>query len=393
MTGINSGQLDGYGYLVLIVFLVGVGSFLIVAFSHYFAKYVFIHFLNKTIGRKNSSLWNMLFKHHVFYRIAYLIPAFIIYHFAYLFNIEYPHFKLYLADLVSSLTFIYIMIGVALVLSALLNCVNERYERRKIAKQRPIKSYLQVVKILLFIVTGILCVSVLFEQSPAYFFTGIGAATAIIVLIFKDSILGFVASVQLAAYDMVRIGDWIEMPGFGADGEVLEISLNTVKVQNSDKTIVTIPSYALLTSGIKNWRGMQEAGGRRIKRSILIDLNSIKVCDSGMLQQYGRIDLIKDKVKQLVKSEKQIINLSLFRYYIEAYLHQHLGVHKDMKIIIRQLQATSAGLPLEISCFTNKTDSIEYENIQADIFEHLYAALPLFHLRVFQYSVNGSGSE
>lgn len=393
MTDINSGHLDGYGYLVLIVLLVGIGSLLIVAFGHYFAKYVFIHFLNKTVGKRNSSFWNMLFKHHIIYRIAYLIPAFILYHFAYIFNIEYPHFKLYLAGLVRSLTLIYIMIGVSLVLSALLNCVNERYERRKIAKQRPIKSYLQVVKILLFIITGILCVSVLFEQSPAYFFTGIGAATAIIVLIFKDSILGFVASVQLAAYDMVRIGDWIEMPGFGADGEVLEISLNTVKVQNSDKTIVTIPSYALLTSGIKNWRGMQESGGRRIKRSILIDLNSIKVCDASMLQQYERIDLIKDKVKGLVASDKQIINLSLFRYYIEAYLHEHMGVHQNMAMIVRQLQATPAGLPLEISCFTNKTDSLQYENIQADIFEHLYAALPLFHLRVFQYRVSGVSVE
>lgn len=385
MSKVDTTQLSSYGDLILVIALVTLGGLLIVMFSHYVAKHIIIRLVNKTIGKKNSGMAALLYKHHFFNRIAYLIPAFFLYHFAYLFNIEQPHFKLYLADLVRNLTLIYIMINVALIFSALLNCINERYEKRKIAKQRPIKSYLQVVKIILFIITGVLCVSVLFEQSPAYFFTGIGAATAVILLVFKDSILGFVASVQLAAYDMVRIGDSIEMPNFGADGEVLEISLNTIKVQNTDKSIVTIPSYALLTSGIKNWRGMHESGGRRIKRAIHIDLTSIQVIDADNQPYFEKIDFIKEKVKELALAKKQMTNLGLFRYYIEAYLHQQADVHKEMTVMVRQLQATPTGLPLEICCFTNKTDSLSYETIQTEIFEHLYAELPIFRLRAFQY--------
>ncbi len=387
MSTVDTGQLGAYGNMVLVVGLVLVGAFIVTMFSHYLAKHIFIRIFKKTLGKRNSGITSLLYKHHVFNQVAYLIPAFILYEFAYLFNFEYPHFQLHLADLVRSLALIYIMINVALTLSALLNCVNESYERKSIAKQRPIKSYLQVVKIFLFIITGILCVSVLFEQSPMYFLTGIGAATAVILLIFKDSILGFVASVQLAAYDMVRIGDWIEMTSFGADGTVLEISLNTIKVQNSDKTIVTIPSYALLTSGIKNWRGMQEAGGRRIKRAINIDLNSIQIVDADNEPYFEKIDLIKEKVQALSATKQQMTNLGLFRYYVEAYLRQQANVHPDMTILVRQLQATATGLPLEICCFTRQTDSRNYEHTQAEIFEHLFAELPVFRLRVFQYSV------
>lgn len=328
-----------------------------------------------------------MLKNHVFHRIAYLVPALFLYSFAYLFNIdnESINLHLHLAGLIKVIATVYIIISVALIISALLNCLHDRYKNLEIAKLKPIKSYLQVVKIILFTAAGVLAVSALLEKSPLYFFTSIGALTAVLMVIFKDSILGFIASIQLSAYDMIRIGDWIEMPAFGADGEVVDILLNTVKVQNFDKTIITIPSYALLTSGLKNWRGMQEAGGRRIKRFINVDITSIKICDNQLLEHLKKSDLLKE-IKNL--DEEKLTNLGLFRHFLEIYLKQHPSVRKDMKILIRHLQETATGLPLELYFFTNEIDSEKYEVIQADIFEYIYATLPKFGLRVFQYSTN-----
>jgi miniconductance mechanosensitive channel len=385
LTELNINDLNGYTYMIIVAILVMTGSGLIVAFSHYFAKYFLITVINRTFGKKQAALINIMYSNHLFHRLAYLVPALLLHHYAYLFNFDYPNLKLYFADLIIQLTNIYITIGFAFVISAALNCLNERYSNLAISKHKPIKSYLQVIKIILFAVTSVLCASILFDKSPAYFFTGLGAATALILVVFKDSIMGFVASIQLAAYDMVRIGDWIEMPNFGADGEVLEISLNTVKVQNFDKTIVTIPSYALLTSGLKNWRGMQEAGGRRVKRSIIIDINSIQTCSQGLLENLQQVDSIMDTVlAQISEKSSQQTNAGIFRAYLQAYLRQHPGVHKGMKILIRHLQGTTTGLPIELYFFTNEINSEKYESIQADIFEHLYALMPRFNLRVFQ---------
>lgn len=382
LSGYTINNLGGYSYIAIVIAFILMGTGFIIAVSHYIAKYFLITFIDKAFGKNRTGIGQILFNNRVFHRIAYIIPAFTLYHFSYLFNIETTHLKLFLADFVREISNIYIMIGSALVFSALLNCLNERYSQLPIAKIKPIKSYLQVAKIILIGITSVLVASEIFNKSPAYFFAGAGATTAFLALVFKDSLLGFIASIQLAAYDMVRIGDWIEMPNFGADGEVMEISLNTVKVQNFDKTIVTIPSYALLTSGLKNWRGMHESGGRRVKRGIIIDINSIKMSDQHLYDQLANFSSLMNITIQQINTST---NIGLFRIYLENYLKQHPGVHKNMKILIRQTQGTPAGLPLELYFFTNETDSEKYEAIQSDIIEHVYAVMPRFDLRVFQY--------
>lgn len=353
----------------------------------------------KTHAKENR----LIVKYHLIDRIIYLVPAILFNQTAYLFNIETTYIKLYLADLVKAVTTIYIIFGIVLVITAMLNCLHDHYKNLDIAKQRPIKSYLQVIKIFLFIVGFILSVSVLTDKSPTYFLTSLGALTAIILLVFKDSILGFVASIQLAAYDMLRIGDEIEMFNYGADGEVIDISLNTVKVQNYDKSIVTIPSYALLSTGMKNWRGMKESGGRRIKRSINIDITSIKICDDELLNRLSKLVLLKNKLAEKITQVKnynlkhdidtnipangrQLTNIGLFRYYLENYLRQHPGIRNDMRILVRQLQTTPNGLPMELYAFANDISSERYEAIQADIIDHIYAILSFFDLRPFQYA-------
>lgn len=386
ISGITINNFTGYTYLAILISLILIGTGLIIAFSHYFAKYVLISFIDKAFDKNDKNrtgLAQIIFNNRLFHRIAYLVPAFLMYHFSYLFNFQYPHIKLFLSDFVEEISNIYIMIGMAFVLSAFLNCLNDRYSQMIISKSKPIKSYLQITKIIIFSITSVLVASILFNKSPTYFFAGAGATTAFLALIFKDSLLGFIASIQLAAYDMVRIGDWIEMPNFGADGEVMEISLNTVKVQNFDKTIVTIPSYALLTSGLKNWRGMHESGGRRVKRGIIIDINSIKMSDQHLFDQLRDVNPIMNTI---IQQTNPSTNIGLFRFYLENYLKQHPGVHKDMKILIRQTQGTPTGLPLELYFFTNETDSEKYEAIQSDIIEHVYAIMPRFDLRVFQYA-------
>ena len=355
------------------------------------------------IFKNHSKESRLILKYHLINRIIYLVPAILFNQTAYLFNIETTYLKLYLADLVRVVTTIYIIFGIILVITATLNYLHDHYKNLDIAKQKPIKSYLQVIKMFLFILGFILTISVLTDKSPTYFLTGLGALTAIILLVFKDSILGFVASIQLAAYDMLRIGDEIEMPNYGADGEVIDISLNTVKVQNYDKSIVTIPSYALLSTGMKNWRGMKESGGRRIKRSINIDITSIKICDDDLLNRLNNLVILKDRLSEKISqvrdfnlkhnidtsipaNGRQLTNIGLFRYYLENYLRQHPGIRNDMRILVRQLQTTPNGLPMELYAFANDISTERYEAIQADIIDHIYAILPFFDLRAFQYA-------
>lgn len=372
---------SGLTYIVVVSILTLIGIILVIILSHYFAKYFLLPFINRMFSQKGGSNARIMYKNHLFHRVAYLIPAIILYHYAYFFNFETHYFKLYLADLIHLITVIYLQIGSALVISSILNCINDRYRGLAIARQMPIKSYIQVLKIILFISTCIFVIASILDKSPLYLFTGVSAATAVLVLIFKDSILGFIASIQLAAYDMVRIGDWIEMPNFGVDGEVKDISLNTVKVQNFDKTIVTIPSYSLLSSGLKNWRGMQETGARRSKQAIYIDITTIKECDKSLFLQLSQLELLNNKIDH---TTIPTTNLGLFRQYALAYLRQHPGVHQDMKMLIRQLQSTATGLPIELYFFTNQIESARHEAIQSDIFEHLYAIMPRFELRAFQ---------
>ena len=295
----------------------------------------------------------------------------------------------------------FVILTVALAISSLLDLVNSVYEQRPDARIRPIKGYIQVLKIAIYAVTLILIIAALFDRSPLILLSGLGAMAAVLMLIFQDTILSLVASVQISSNDVLRVGDWVEMPQLNADGDVIDIALHTVKIQNWDKTITTIPTRRFMTDPFKNWRGMQESGGRRIKRSLLLDQQSIHFLDTEQKQRLSRFKLLTDYLvsrqaeiddwnNKLAEAGKEpvntrrITNIGTLRAYIERYLQSHPGIHQQMTLMVRQLAPTADGLPLELYCFTNTTAWLKYEGIQADIFDHLLAILPEFGLRVYQ---------
>lgn len=296
----------------------------------------------------------------------------------------------------------FIILTVVLALTSLLDLINSIYDKRPDAKTKPIKGYIQVVKIALYAVALILIIAALFDRSPLILLSGLGAMAAVLMLIFQDTILSLVASVQISSNDVLRVGDWVEMPQLNADGDVIDIALHTVKIQNWDKTITTIPTRRFMTDPFKNWRGMQESGGRRIKRSIFLDQQSVHFLDAEQKMRLGRFKLLKDYLAtkqqeiddwntQLAEEGKEpvntrrITNIGTFRAYVERYLQSHPGIHQQMTLMARQLPATADGLPLELYCFTNTTAWLKYESIQSDIFDHLLAILPEFGLRVYQH--------
>ncbi len=284
---------------------------------------------------------------------------------------------------------------------ALLNALALIIQRKEKASDLPIKGFFQAIKLVASAIALILVLSTILGQSPVYLLSGIGALTAVLLLVFKDAILGFVAGIMISVNDMVRIGDWIEMPKAGADGFVTDISLTTLKVQNWDKTITTIPSYDLISSSFKNWRGMFDSGGRRIKRALAIDMQSVRFADEGLIDRWAKIDLLRDYLREkreeiaraneergsdlsILGNGRRITNLGTFRAYCTAYLRAHPGIHQDMTFLIRQLSPTEHGLPLEIYVFTNDTRWAVHEAIQADIFDHLTAVIGEFDLRIYQ---------
>jgi len=295
----------------------------------------------------------------------------------------------------------FIVLSIGLAISEGLNLANELYQRRPDAASRPIKGYIQVLKIVLFAGVAILIVAALMEQSPLLLLSGLGAMAAVLMLVFKDTILSLVASVQLTSNDMLRVGDWIEMPQLNADGDVIDIALHTVKVQNWDKTITTIPTHRLISDSFKNWRGMSESGGRRIKRSLLIDQDTVAFLDAEEQDGLRRFALIDDYLggKQSEMRDwnarldadghdpvnaRRVTNIGTFRAYVAAYLKDHRQIRQDMTLMVRQLDPSPRGLPLEIYCFTNTTNWVAFEGIQSDIFDHLMAILPEFGLALFQ---------
>lgn len=286
-------------------------------------------------------------------------------------------------------------------ISALLSALYHVYSEREQFRDRPLKGLLQTVQVILFFIGGIIIVSILIDKSPMVLLTGLGASAAVLMLVFKDSIMGFVSGIQLSANNMLKVGDWIEMPKYGADGTVIEVTLNTVKVRNWDNTITTIPPYALVSDSFQNWRGMQESGGRRIKRSIRIDMNSVKFCTPEMLAKYRKIQLLKDYIEEtekvveeynkehgidnsvLVDGRRQT-NLGVFRAYLTNYLKSLPAVNQDLTCMVRQLQPTEQGIPLELYFFSAIKAWIPYEGVQADVFDHVLAIIPEFDLHVFQ---------
>lgn len=297
----------------------------------------------------------------------------------------------------------FIILTIALALGAILEIINSLYMRRKNAYLKPIKGYIQVIKIIIYAISSILIVATLIDRSPLILLSGLGAMAAVLMLIFQDTLLSLVASVQISSGDMIRVGDWIEMPQLHADGDVIDIALHTVKIQNWDKTITTVPTKRFISDSFINWRGMQESGGRRIKRSLFLDQQSIHFLTQQELEHLQRFNLLAgyfdNKISELnqwnerhVKSStgdtldsRKLTNIGSFRAYIERYLRNHPGIHqKGMTLMVRQLSPTSEGLPLEIYCFTNTIAWTEYEGIQSDIFDHLLAIAPEFNLRVYQ---------
>ena len=349
----------------------------------------------KYVVSKSRTPWDdILYQRRVFHRLSHFAPAFVIYLGASLF----PEAALWIQRFaVAYMT----LIGL-LVLDALLSSCIDIYRTFPVSKERPIKGYVQVAKIFLYVVGGVSVLTTLMGRSPWGVLSGVGAATAVLLFVFKDTILGLVAGMQLAWNDMLRRGDWIAMPKYGADGTVTDISLHTVKVQNWDKTIATVPTYALISESFINWRGMEESGGRRIKRALNIDMNSVHFCTEEMLDRFQKFALIGEYIRSkreeiaaynegrafdssLLINGRRMTNLGTFRAYVAAYLRSHPKIRQDMTFLVRHLAPTEHGLPVEIYVFSSDQAWANYEAIQADIFDHLLAALPEFELRVFQY--------
>jgi miniconductance mechanosensitive channel len=382
-------------YLKLLTLLLVL--FITCILSWYLTKIIIVSFVHK-IFLKTKVVWDdVLVEKKVFEKLAYLIPAFIIVLAApYIFG-DFPK----VIEYVITLSNIFIIIVIIRSAITVLSVFDEILSNTLILKDKPITTYIQVLKMVVYFIGGILVLSLILGKSPFYFLGAMGAMTAILLLIFKDTILGFVASIQMSVYDMVRVGDWISMPKYDADGDVLSINLNTVKVQNWDKTITTIPTYAFITDSFKNWRGMSNSGGRRIKRAIYLKISSFQFCDEKMLSQFKKYKLIQDYVieneNDVQKFNSKIIdneidsvnnprmtNIGVFRIYAERYIMAHPNINADMTLMVRQLESTSKGLPLEIYCFSAEREWVKYETIISDIFDHLFTITSEFELEVFE---------
>ena len=364
---------------------------------NFIAKKFILRFV-RAIIRKTKNDWDDIFvDNQVFKNVSHFAPAFVIYFLAPIWFGASPE----VVDVIKRLANVYMIIVGCWVLDAILNAVLIIYQRFDISRRKPIKGYLQAVKILVYFLTILFVVSTLMNKSPWGFLSIFGGLTAVILLIFKDMILGLVAGIQLTSNNMVARGDWIEMSKYGADGDVIDMTLTTVMVKNWDKTITTIPAYALISDSFKNWRGMQESGGRRIKRSFNIDMNSIRFVDDELFNKFEKIEILKDYLKEKASEIKSfnlerniditelingrhLTNIGTLRAYIINYLRNHPKIHQNMTFLVRHLAPTAQGLPIEIYVFSNDQVWANYESIQADIFDHVLAVIPEFDLRIFQ---------
>jgi len=352
----------------------------------------------RAFARRSSTTWDdALVSHNVFGRLVQLVPALIVF-FGVLLVPDLPEAG---DKLIRNVAMGYMVLMLTLSLTAVLSAANTIYETSPVAKERPLKGFVQLVQIVIWVIGGVMIISAVLDRSPLLLLSGFGAMTAILLLVFKDTILSLVASVQLTAQDMVRVGDWIEMPQFGADGDVIDVQLHTVKVQNWDKTITTIPTHRLITDSFRNWRGMSQSGTRRIKRSICIDVSTIRMHTDDEVDHFTRFALLKDYIRTKEQeladynaglttevdaevNRRRLTNIGTFRAYAYNYLKHHPKIHQGATLIVRQLGPGPEGLPLEIYCFTNTTQWAVYEDIQSDIFDHLLAIVPEFGLRLYQ---------
>ncbi|WP_420489129.1 mechanosensitive ion channel family protein, partial [Neobacillus vireti] len=384
-------------YLSLVIMIFFIATLCIIA--NFITRKVVYRVVTRIVATTKNTWDDMLLERRVFQKLSHIVPALIIYYFA----ATFPGKR----HLIEKGAVAYLIIMGLIVITTILNAINDIYKTFEISKIRPIKGYIQVINIIVITIGIILLIAHLIGKSPLIFLSGIGALSAVLLLVFRDSLLGLVAGIQLAANDMVRVGDWIEMSKYGADGDIIDISLNTVKVQNWDKTVSMIPSYALISDSFINWRGMQNSGGRRIKRSLFIDTSSISFCTEEMIEKFKNIHYLTEHI---INREREIAefnarheinrsnpvngraltNIGVFRAYISNYLQHHPGINLEMTLMVRQLAPTEHGLPLEIYAFSNDTKWAVYETVQADIFDHLFAVAKQFGLCIFQ---NPSGND
>jgi miniconductance mechanosensitive channel len=361
------------------------------------AKWVLLRAVRRVV-RGTAFTWDdVLLKHGTFARVAHLVPVLAIHYGIRLI----PGLPVAFTDAVQHAALAAMVVVTVLIADSLLTAGGELYAASPMSRGRPIKGYIQALKIVLYLLGAILVIASLTGQSPLIMLSGFAAFSAVLLLVFRDTILSFVASSQIATYDMMRVGDWIEMPEYGADGDVVDIGLHTIKVQNWDKTIVTIPTHKLLSDSFKNWRAMSESGGRRIKRALSIDMASIRFLGDDDIARFEKFYLLKDYIAlkkeelteynasrvrdtSLVANARRLTNIGTFRAYVTRYLRDHPKVHQNMTLMVRQLNPTPEGLPLEIYVFSNDVAWVNYEGIQADIFDHIIAIVPEFGLRVFQ---------
>jgi len=372
--------------------------FLISGIVHIVIRYWIIKLLHKLDEKTETEWYAVILKHKLPQRALFIIPLLIIYNGLGFF----PEVYSTLTDFVIRIAAATMILVGARVFDALLSSLHTLYLMQPSENQTPIKSYIQLAKVVIYVLSGFFIISSLADKSPWFFLSGIGAIMAIILLLFRDTLLSLVASVQLTNNDLIRVGDWIEMPNFGADGDVIDIALNTVMVQNWDKTITVIPTHKFLEHSFRNWRGMQESGGRRIMRSLNIDISSIRFLSYSEIERLKTSHLLKEYIetkmegvhrynakhlknsKSTLTNGRWLTNIGTFRAYIIEYLKKHPRSNKNLLMLVRQLEPTERGLPMQVYVFTDTTAWAEYEAIQADIFDHLIAVAPEFGLRIFQ---------
>lgn len=383
--------LDQYPWLAEMTYLAGI--IIVSALAYWLTHRLLLVMLKKAANRSKTKFDDFVVGSKTLSRLSLVVPLLVIDSLSFLLPLT--------RDAISRISHILLVWIIIRAVSAFLGAVNSFYETKPKSKERPIKGYIQVVVIILYILGIIFIIGRITNQSIWVLMSGIGAMTAVILLIFKDTILSFVAGIQITGYDLIHVGDWIEMPEYGADGDVIDIALHTVKVQNWDKTITVIPTHKLTENSFKNWRGMQQAGGRRIKRAIYIDQNSVTACTDEMIERFAKIKLIaeyvrgkqeelekhnrENKIDESVKvNRRHMTNLGTFRIYAQAYLENHPQIKHSLTTMVRQLPPGPNGLPLEVYAFTSTTEWLEYEAIQGDIFDHLLSVVPEFDLQIFQ---------
>ena len=377
-------MLTGFCILILVTIL-----------AYIIAKHVVVRGIRHLITKLKFANHDIMSQHSVIRRIANIVPAIVIMNGI----VTVPHLSAKMVSFVQMAAQAFIFLTIALAIGELLNIFNLVYQRNPKSRNKPIKGYLQLIKLIIFIVCGLMILGTFLKKDVFTLLAGFGAMAAVLMLVFQNTILSLVASVQISSYDMVRIGDWIEMPSLNADGDVIDMSLHTITVQNFDKTFTTIPTNKLVTDTFKNWRGMSQAGVRRIKRSLYIDQSSVHFmseAEQSKLKKFLLLDQYLDhKSTELIQfnqklsntspcNQRRLTNIGTFRAYVELYLNQHPNISKHQSLIVRQLQPTEKGLPLEIYAFSNQIAWKDYEAIQSDIFDHLIAILPEFGLKIYQ---------